>query len=181
MIKLICTLCLFVVFNACTQKDSSILPSTHTTIKDGTIAQAVKPPTVVTYLTGNAANVTTQTTAGLVLMGGSTDVDAAIQWLLTRSGGGDVVVIRATGANGYNAYMYNMVPVNSVETIIIDSRAKAELAIVSQKIRDAEALFIAGGDQWDYVNYWKNTPVEEAINYLLNTKHVPVGGRAVKF
>lgn len=130
----------------------------------------------VSYLTGSAADVNTTTSAGLVLMGGSTDVDAAIAWLLTKSGGGDIVVIRASGADGYNTYMYNMVPVNSVETIVIDSRTKAELPSVSQRIRNAEALFIAGGDQWNYVNYWKNTATETAINYLINTKQVPVGG-----
>ena len=37
-------------------------------------------------------------------------------------------------------------------------------------------FFIAGGDQWDYVNYWKDTSVENAINYLINTKQVTVGG-----
>jgi cyanophycinase-like exopeptidase len=109
-------------------------------------------------------------------MGGGTDVDAAIAWFLQRANGGDVVVIRSTGADGYNQYMYDMVPVNSVETIMIDSRAKASLTSVTDKIRNAEALFIAGGDQSDYVNYWKNTPTEDAINYLLNTKHVTVGG-----
>jgi cyanophycinase len=138
---------------------------------------AAKPvPTVVSYLTGNPADVSTITQSGLVLMGGSTDVDAAIAWLLNRSGGGDIVVIRASGADGYNTYMYNMVNVNSVESIIIDSREKANLPAVAQKIRNAEALFIAGGDQWDYVNYWKDTPVEEAINYLINTKQVSIGG-----
>jgi cyanophycinase len=139
---------------------------------------ALKPaPAVVTYLTGSAADITTGTAKpGLILMGGGTDVDAAIQWFLQRAGGGDVVVIRATGADGYNQYMYDMGGVNSVETIIIDSRAKADLAEVTQKIRNAEALFIAGGDQWDYVNYWKNTGTEDAINYLLNTKKVTVGG-----
>lgn len=137
---------------------------------------AGKTPTVVTYLTGSAADVTPTPTPGLVLMGGSTDVDEAIAWLLTRSGGGDVVVIRSSGADGYNQYMFDMVPVNSVETIMIDSREKAELSSVSDKIRAAEALFIAGGDQWNYVNYWKNTATEAAINYLLNTKGAPVGG-----
>lgn len=133
-------------------------------------------PTAVTYLTGDAANVNTNATGGLLLMGGSTDVDAAIQWFLQSAAGGDVVVIRSTGADGYNTYMYNMVNVNSVETIIIDSRVKADLSDVSQKIRNAEALFIAGGNQWDYVNYWKNTATEDAINYLINTKHITVGG-----
>jgi cyanophycinase len=139
-----------------------------------TIAKPI--PTVISYLTGDATDVNKTTLGGLLLMGGSTDVDAAIAWQLNRSGGGDIVVLRATGADGYNTYMYNMVPVNSVETIIIDSREKANLPEVAQKIRNAEALFIAGGDQWDYVNYWKNTAVEDAINYLSNTKNVTVGG-----
>jgi cyanophycinase len=139
-------------------------------------AKVTPPPTVVTYLTGSAADVTTNPTAGLILMGGSTDVDAAIAWFLQRANGGDVVVIRATGADGYNQYMYNMVPVNSVETIIIDSREKASLTLVTDKIKNAEALFIAGGDQSDYVNYWKDTPTETAINDLMNSKHVTVGG-----
>jgi cyanophycinase-like exopeptidase len=132
--------------------------------------------TATTYLTGDAGDVTPSTSGGLVLMGGGTDVDAAIKWMLERSGGGDIVVIRSTGTNGYNKYMYNLARVNSVETIVIDSREKANLSIVAEKIIKAEALFIAGGDQWNYVNYWKDTPVEEAIKYLINTKNVTVGG-----
>jgi cyanophycinase len=138
---------------------------------------AAKPaPTVVTYLTGSAADVSTNAVGGLLLMGGGPDVDAAIAWFLQNAAGGDVVVIRSTGSDGYNQYMYNMVNVNSVETIIINSREKAGLTTVADKIRNAEALFIAGGDQWDYVNYWKNTATEDAINYLINTKKVTVGG-----
>ncbi len=151
-------------------------PSTSNTKTTNPALSAKATPGVVTYLTGSAADVNTTALGGLVLMGGSTDVDVAIKWMLERSGGGDIVVIRATGADGYNTYMYNMVPVNSVETIMIDSRTKASDASVATKIRNAEALFIAGGDQWDYVNYWKNTPVEDAINYLINTKKVTVGG-----
>lgn len=133
-------------------------------------------PIVVSYLRGSAEDVTTKTQGGLLLMGGSTDVESAIRWFLNRSGGGDVVVTRSSGADGYNNYMYNMADVNSVESLIIDSREKANLASVEQKIRNAEALFIAGGDQWNYVKYWKDSPIENAINYLINIKHVTVGG-----
>ena len=174
----------FFLFACTKQKISKTTTQTnHTDVstsakkEDNPSNLAAKPaPTAVTYLTGNAADVTTTTLGGLLLMGGSTDVDAAIQWFLQRAGGGDVVVIRSSGADGYNTYMYNMVPVNSVESIIIDSRTKADLATVTQKIRNAEALFIAGGDQWNYVNYWKNSGTEDAINYLINTKGVTVGG-----
>jgi cyanophycinase len=159
--------------------DSNMVEPNKLTLdqKTGSPVAAAKPtPAPVTYLTGDPADVSTNAIGGLLLMGGSTDVDAAIAWFLQRAAGGDVVVIRSSGADGYNQYMFDMVPVNSVETIIIDSRAKAELVSVSDKIRNAEALFIAGGDQWNYVNYWKNTATETAINYLINTKHVTVGG-----
>ena len=162
------------LFAACAKQPAAPIAEAVHQSKTST---AQKPaPSVVTYLTGDAADVTTSASAGLILMGGSTDVDAAISWFLQRAGGGDVVVIRSSGADGYNQYMYDMVGVNSVETIMIDSRAKADLASVTQKIRNAEALFIAGGDQWNYVNYWKNTGTEDAINYLINTKKVTVGG-----
>lgn len=163
------------LFSGCSKKNL-ILPDRINESLKKTNTDLIPATTVVTYLTGNAADVTTNATGGLILMGGGTDVDAAIRWVLQKAAGGDVVVIRATGSNGYNKYMYNMVAVNSVETIIIDSRDKANLASVTQKIRNAEALFIAGGNQWDYVNYWKNSATEDAINYLINTKKVTVGG-----
>ena len=89
-------------------------------------------------------------------MGGGTDNDDAIKWMFQKAGGGDVVVLRSAGTDGYNTYMYSElgVPVNSVETIIIDTRAKASIAAIATKIRNAEALFIAGGDQATYVSYW---------------------------
>ncbi len=33
-----------------------------------------------------------------------------------------------------------------------------------ETIRNAEAVWIAGGDQSNYIRYWKDTPVEDAIN-----------------
>ncbi len=127
-------------------------------------------------IVGDPGDVQTETATGYVLMGGSTDVNEAMKWMIDRSGGGDFVVIRATGTDAYNDYILGLGTVNSVETIIINSVAKANSLSIQNKIKNAEALFIAGGDQWDYVKYWKNTKVEDAVNYLVNDKHVPVGG-----
>jgi cyanophycinase-like exopeptidase len=135
------------------------------------VEKRIKP-----LIVGDSSDVQTITMSGFVLMGGSTDVNEAFKWMIDRSGGGDFVVIRATGTDAYNSYIYGLGNVNSVETIIINSVSKANNPSVADKIRNAEALFIAGGDQWNYVQYWKNTKVEDAINYLVNTKHVPVGG-----
>jgi cyanophycinase-like exopeptidase len=125
---------------------------------------------------GDTADVKTSTVAGSVLMGGGKDVDEAFKWMISRSGGGDVVIIRASGTDAYNKYIDSLGTVNSVETLKIDSRALADNNTVARIIRNAEMLFIAGGDQSNYMKYWKGTKTMDAINYLLNVKHVPVGG-----
>lgn len=125
---------------------------------------------------GSPKDIVTATQPGFVLAGGSTDVDEAMQWLMARSGGGDVVIIRASGSTGYNDYLFELGKVNSVETLLIDSRKKAQLPETGEIIRNAEALFIAGGDQWNYVKYWANTDVSKAIKFLIEEKKVPIGG-----
>lgn len=127
------------------------------------------------YVIGNSNDVVRSTSPGLMLMGGGPDVDDAFRWMISKSGGGDFVVIRCTGADGYNPYIYNLGTVDSVETLVIKSRLDASKSFVVDKIKKAEALFIAGGDQYDYVSYWKGTPVEDAIHYLRD-RGVPIGG-----
>ena len=128
------------------------------------------------YVTGNPENAVTPTSGGLLLMGGSTDVDAGFLWMIDKSGGGDFVVLRATGTDAYNPWIYNdLGGVDSAATIIIQNRAAASDPFVLDQIRNAEALFIAGGDQANYVEDWKDTPVEDEINQLA-ARGVPVGG-----
>lgn len=125
---------------------------------------------------GSVHDIDTDTKLGLVIMGGGADVDDAFKWLIERSGGGDIVVLRASGTDAYNKYIFRLGTVNSVETLLIDSRSAANDEKVVQTIMNAEGLFIAGGDQSDYMDFWKDTETEEALNYLLNEKKVPFGG-----
>jgi len=125
---------------------------------------------------GNPNDVTTTTTPGTVLMGGGTDVDAAFQWMCQRSGGGDFLVVRATGTDAYNLYIQQLCPnINSVATLIIPNRAAANDPFVVTTIQNAEALWIAGGDQSNYINFWKGTPVEDQINAVIG-RGAPFGG-----
>jgi cyanophycinase len=127
-------------------------------------------------IVGDTIDVNVPTQTGFVLGGGSTDVKEALLWMIERAKGGDVVIIRASGATGYNDFIYGLGSVNSVETLLINNRELALNPAVAARIRQAEMLFIAGGDQGNYVKYWQDTPVEEAINYLIHTKKAPVGG-----
>lgn len=125
---------------------------------------------------GDTADVTTPVKGGVALIGGGGNVDGAFQWMIDRSGGGDVVVLTASGNGGYNHDIDSLGKVNSVETLNITSRELANNDTVAYIIRHAEMLFIAGGDQSRYMLQWRGTKVNDAINYLLNEKKVPVGG-----
>jgi cyanophycinase len=128
------------------------------------------------FRVGNPNDVTTTTTGGTVLMGGGTDVDAAFQWMCGRSGNGDFLVIRATGTDAYNPYIQQLCPnENSVATLIIPNPTAASDPFVISTIQNAEALWIAGGDQSNYINFWKGTPVEDNLNALI-ARNVPIGG-----
>jgi cyanophycinase-like exopeptidase len=127
------------------------------------------------YRVGNAADAGASTTGGTVLMGGGTDVDEAFQWMCERAGGGDVLVIRATGTDAYNPYVDALCPaLNSVSTLIVPNSSGANDAFVVKAIQNAEAIWIAGGDQSDYVTNWKGTALQTELNKKIGV--VPVGG-----
>jgi cyanophycinase-like exopeptidase len=130
------------------------------------------------WLTGSNTDAAVQPQFGLVLMGGASESDAAMQWFLERANGGDVVVIRASGSDGYNDYLYSDlgVTVNSVETILFNNATASNEPYVIERLNNAEAIWIAGGNQANYINYWRDTPVEDAINNLINVKGGVVGG-----
>lgn len=130
------------------------------------------------YFTGNPTNITTNPEFGVCMMGGATEHDNAMIWLLNKANGGDVVVLRSSGSNGYNDYLYTQlgVSVNSVETLVITSVAGATNPYVLDKVANAEMIWFAGGDQWNYVSYFKDNALEDLINYHVNVKHAPIGG-----
>ena len=130
------------------------------------------------WIVGDANDVTTNVIQTTVLAGGAGDNDDAMKWMLQRADGGDVLVIRVSGGDAYNNYFYSdlNVNVNSVETIKFNDFSAAQESYVINQIENAEVLFIAGGDQYDYYQFWKDTPVEDAINYLINDKKGIVAG-----
>jgi cyanophycinase len=127
------------------------------------------------FRVGNAGDVTTKTQAGFALMGGGKDLDAAFRWLCQRSGGGDILILRATGTDAYNPYIRDLCHVNSVATLIIPNKAAANDPFVAETMSKAEAIFISGGDQANYINFWQGTPVQAQLNAAIQ-KGIPIGG-----
>lgn len=130
------------------------------------------------FFTGNTTNIETQPDFGICLMGGAQEDDNAMQWFLNRADGGDVVVVRTSGSDGYNDYFFNQlgVTINSVETLVINNVNGATDPYVLDKVANAEAIWFAGGNQATYVNYFKNNAFMDLLNAHVNVKQAPIGG-----
>lgn len=116
------------------------------------------------------------------LGGGGPDVDSAIQWTINQVRGCtscatevDVVVIRSSGDDGYNEPIYNMKGVNSVETLILTAPEDANRPDVVEVVKNAEELFFAGGNQCDYIQNFKGTGLETAVESVV-AKGGGIGG-----
>jgi cyanophycinase len=116
------------------------------------------------FRVGNNNDIKTSPAAGIAMLGGGSDLDEAFRWLCHKGNGGDFLILRATGDDDYNPYVNGLCKLNSVATLILPNREAAVDPAVAQIIRNAEVVFIAGGDQANYIRGWKGTPVEDAIN-----------------
>ena len=95
----------------------------------------------------------------LVLMGGGPEDDAAARRFAESAAGGDIVVLRATGSlTSYPDYFsFELAPSPSpasVVTIRTSTPPLADHPSVVCRLARAEAVWLAGGSQWDYLGRW---------------------------
>lgn len=138
-------------------------------------AALAQEPAYQYWLTGNAADAKVTARPGILLAGGGGSVDEAYRWLLEHSGGGDIVILRASGSDAFHAYLGGLARVDSIETLLFRSREASADPFVLAALERADAIFLAGGDQWNYVRFWKDSPVEDAIHRAVQ-RGVPIGG-----
>jgi cyanophycinase-like exopeptidase len=130
------------------------------------------------FRAGNAADSTATPHPGFALMGGG-EQDPALKILCERANGGDFLILRANTEDDYaqkvNEEIRALCPLNSAATIVFSEREDSDDPKLLERIGQAEAIFIAGGDQSNYVRFWQDTPVENALN-----RHIaagkPIGG-----
>lgn len=62
------------------------------------------------------------------------------------------MVLRASGGDGYEDYVYSDIGgCDSIETLLVTARALADSDYVASRVRHAEGVFLAGGDQAVYM------------------------------
>lgn len=120
---------------------------------------------------------------GLALMGGGGRVDSAFKFIATHAGGGHIVILRATQGDKFDAtagdygkaFVGEWGPVASAQTIVFRSRGASFDPRIVAIVRGADGIFLAGGDQGNYIRYWKGTPIQEALDAHVREGR-PIGG-----
>jgi cyanophycinase len=120
---------------------------------------------------------------GLALMGGGGKLDSAYRFIATHAGGGHIVILRAVSDDSFDpgdgnygeSFAKEWGPVVSVETIVFHNRRASSDPRVIAALKNADGIFLAGGDQSNYIRYWKGTPVQEALNAHVAANR-PIGG-----
>ena len=123
-----------------------------------------------------AARTPGKTSPGLLLMGGGREIDAAFKWFAAQAGHGHIVILRASGDDELQNWIYRDIGgVASVQTLIFHARAPASDPRVLAIVKHADGIFIAGGDQANYVRFWKGTPLDGLLNAHVHAGK-PLGG-----
>lgn len=129
------------------------------------------------YLVGDAAAPTpAPVTPGMMLMGGHDWPRDAFEWLAARAGHGHIVILRASGKGELGEQFFEDIGgVASVRTFVFHARAPAGDPALLDAVRRADGIFLAGGNQANYLRFWKGTPLNAALDAHVAAGK-PIGG-----
>ncbi len=120
---------------------------------------------------------------GLLMSGGGEWSYDAFRWFAKKMGNGHLVILRAPNDDatiedmtGTADEMYHKVGgFTSIKTFAFRNKAESYSPELLEALKNADGIFLAGGDQSRYVNYWRDTPVQNAINAHVKAGK-PLGG-----
>jgi len=93
--------------------------------------------------------------------------DEPYGWFVQMADSGKIINIDASSTSSwYPAYFKWLGAAISSHELQIPSRTVANDSATYLELISAKGIFIEGGNQWPYVDYWKGTLVEEAIHHI---------------
>jgi len=115
--------------------------------------------------------------------GGSEDYnnwsDAPYGWIVEKSDNGKIIILGADAdVTTWLPTYFMSLGADTAYNKTISSKTIADLQETYDEIISAKAVFIRGGDQWDYIRLWKGTKTDSAIQYVFNNGGVIAGTSA---
>ena len=114
--------------------------------------------------------------------GGSEDYnnwsDAPYSWVVQKSDSGKIIILGVSSATEWLPTYFMSFGADTAYNKTISTIAAANLQETYVELITAKAIFIRGGDQWDYIRLWKGTKVDSAINIVFQNGGVIAGTSA---
>ncbi len=116
----------------------------------------------------------------LLVGGGSEDAntwsDRPFSWMVSQADSGKIINIDVDAATPWYASYFRWLGADPASHHLqIASRTAANDSAVYRELISASGIFIEGGDQWDYIETWKNTLVSQALQEIFDRGGV-IGG-----
>ncbi len=114
--------------------------------------------------------------------GGSEDYnnwsDAPYSWVVQKSDSGKIIILGVSSATEWLPTYFMSFGADTAYNKTISTIAAANLQETYDELITAKAVFLRGGDQWDYIRLWKGTKVDSAINFIFQNGGVIAGTSA---
>jgi cyanophycinase len=104
--------------------------------------------------------------------------DAPYSWIVQKSDSGKIIIISDSDASNWLPTYFMSLGADTAYNKTIESIASANLHSTYDELISAKAIFIRGGDQWNYIRLWKGTKTDLAIQYIFNNGGVIAGTSA---
>ncbi len=104
--------------------------------------------------------------------------DAPYRWIVQRADSGKIIIIDVADATNWLPNYFISLGASTAYNKTIPNVATANLQSTYDELITAKGIFIRGGNQWDYIRFWKGTKVDSAIQYVFNNGGVIAGTSA---
>lgn len=105
--------------------------------------------------------------------------DAPYGWIVEKSNSGKIIILGVSSSvTTWLPNYFMSLGADTAYNKVISSTSQANLQSTYDELITAKAIFIRGGDQWDYINLWKGTKVDSVINYVFQNGGVIAGTSA---
>jgi cyanophycinase len=99
------------------------------------------------------------------------------KWIIEKADSGKVIILSIDPSTTLFSYFLSL-GASQVSNLAIPSQTIANLQSTYDEIITAKALYIVGGNQKDYIQNWKGTKTEDAIQHVFNSGGVISGSSA---
>ncbi len=104
--------------------------------------------------------------------------DAPYSWIVQKADSGKIIIIDVADATSWLPNYFMSLGADTAYNKTIPTTTAANLQSTYDELITAKAIFIRGGDQWDYIRLWKGTKVDSAIQYVFSNGGVIAGTSA---